>query len=168
MCAYVYVRIWYVYDPSHLLYVSVFYYLGDCCYCNAVQVNIRNEMNALLNDSFTHAGTTVGSSPKGRVAASPGRAKAETSSVSWSSSQRQHHLRPLSLPKPTIILPFSHSKPMLIEDADKMKTVLPFPPSPDHLHFSTHTFRAQIYIFQVTYFLASQLCILHTWYNSLG
>ena len=88
-----------------------------------VQVNIRNEMSAPLANNYRHKPSDLEPSPKGYGSPSQGKAKDKTSPVSCSSRQRQHHLRPLSLPKPKIILPFSHCKPLIIEDSEKTKTV---------------------------------------------
>ena len=52
-----------------------------------------------------------------------GKAATQTASMSRSASRRQQAVRPLSLPKPTIILPFFNTKPMLIEDSGKIKMV---------------------------------------------
>lgn len=52
-----------------------------------------------------------------------GKAATQTAPMSRSASRRQQDMRPLSLPKPTFILPFSYTKPMLIEDNGKIKMV---------------------------------------------
>ena len=101
-------------------------------------MNIRNELQSTnTHQQHTKATEAVSESvPSGGVGSgvvassmnvssvvSPGKAKALTVTMSRSASRRRQDLRPLSLPKPTFVLPFSLAKRTLIEENGKIKLV---------------------------------------------